>query len=277
MPVAFGTEDLGQSMPELFPRSFGAGEGFRDDAGLMRIMAGDAGEPALFIEGQDDAVLALQLAHANLEFQGGFDKVRFAGGVLVAHVVAALTKHSQAADHLDGRKSRAGFIRLLRVAKEAFFRNDFSRFIQLVVGIQPRVLLRLMTAETEGGAVRVGGAAQGGDVRILLGAKDRESMAGNAGNLAVVNRECLLVFGAHRFREGDIGGMAQVPGSIVMATAAGSEIALKTDLGREGAVRSGFMAERTVLGLMVDVDRIGQIRQGGGNGNGFGRAAGGGE
>ena len=189
MPVAFGAEGFGEAMPALFARPFGAGEGGRDDAGLMRVMAGDAGEPAAFVQGQDDAVLAFQLAHPDLEFQGGSDKVGFTGGMLVAEVVATLAKHFQAADELDGGERSAGFIRFLGVAEEAFFRHDFTGFIPLLVGIQPRVLLLIMTSETEGGAVRVGSAAQRGGVRIFRGAKDREVMAGKTGDLAVGNGE----------------------------------------------------------------------------------------
>ena len=75
-------------------------------------------------------------------------------------------------------------------------------------------------------------------------------------------------------REGDIGGMAQVLGGVVMATTAGPEIVPKTDLGPDGAVGSGLMAERTILGLIVDVGGIGEGRQGGGDRHGFGPSAG---
>jgi len=160
------------------------------------------------------------------------------------------------------------------VAKEAFGDHDFPGFIQLAVGIQSRVLLLIMTAKTEGGAVRIGSAAQGGGARILFGAEDGEGMTGEAGDLAVVEGESGGDFGAHGARDGDIGGVAQVPGGAVMATAADLIIIPEMELGTQESVDSCLMAERAVLGLMMDIGSIRQVGEGRGNRDGFGRPAG---
>jgi hypothetical protein len=59
-----------------------------------------------------------------------------------------------------------------------------------------------------------------------------------------------------------------------MATAAGLKIVPETGLGRYEAAGFGLMAERTVLGLMVDVDSIGEVRKGRRDRIGFGRPVG---
>ena len=152
---------LGRRCLRISPRPFRAGKGSGDDEGLMRIMTSDAGDFAVFIKRQNDAILTFECAHADLIFQGGFYKVRFACRMSVADIVAALTKHFKTADHFDRRKGGAAFIRFFNVTKEALFFHDVPRFIQLVVRVQPLVLLLLVTFETKSRAIRIGGSPQG--------------------------------------------------------------------------------------------------------------------
>lgn len=122
-------------MPEYFTRSFGPSNGLGDDSGLMRVMAGDASELSILVQRQNDAVLFLQHAHSELVLEVGSDMMWFAGGMLIAGVVATFAKLFQVADQSDGLEVRSGFIRFPSVAIEALLLDNSSGRVQLMVWI----------------------------------------------------------------------------------------------------------------------------------------------
>lgn len=85
-----------------------------------------------------------------------------------------------------------------------------------------------------------------------------------AGNLALAKGEVAGYCGAHRVRDGDIRRVAQVSWIAVMATAANLVIIPEMESHRYGTIESYLMAERAVLGLMVNIRGLGEARQGDG-------------
>ena len=159
--MTLGAKNLGKAMSEYLTRSFGTSNGLRDDAGLMRVVTGDAGEPAILAQRQHDAILLFQLAHPELVLKVGLDEVRFSCRMLIVNVVATLAELLQVADQSDGLEICGGFIRFPSVTVEAFFRDNLSGRVQLVVWIQSFVLPFVMTAETEADAILIGSPTQG--------------------------------------------------------------------------------------------------------------------
>jgi hypothetical protein len=166
--MAFSAQHVGQALPVFRPGAFGAGDLFRNGPGLMRIVAGDAGQLSILVQRQDNPVLFLKDSHPQLILEVGLDEVRLVGGVSVTDVMTADTEFFQIPDKHHRLEIRMGFIRLLGVAIEAFLLDDSPGGIQLVVGIETLVLLLVVAAKAETGAIRVWPAAQGGKIGFCL-------------------------------------------------------------------------------------------------------------
>ena len=164
-----------------------------DQPFLMRVVAGDARDPAFLVQRQNDVETCLHLVDLGQHLRGRLAQVPlmqrlFGGAIVTSHAYRPVI-----ADEFHIFRPGLVLVGHLRVAVKTLLPQDLSLRIYLLMGVILRVLVFIVASEADVDSVTVGCASQNGLLQNLVRgavlALTDDVMAGEAGQLGVLQRK----------------------------------------------------------------------------------------